>query len=66
VKPAFFNELYWTLQTGFTAHYYFWYSANDSSVEEVYPPLNCFIIIFSAKCMPAVQKKKLFNILFHQ
>jgi len=28
-----------TLQTGFVARWCFWFSANDSSIEQVYPPL---------------------------
>jgi len=39
VKLAFFNELYLTLQTDFAARWCFCFSANDSSVEQVCPPL---------------------------
>ena len=39
VKLACVNELYLTLQADFAACCCFWFSANDSSVKEVCPPL---------------------------
>jgi len=39
IKPALFIELYLTLQTSFAAHWCFWFSANDSSIEQICPPL---------------------------
>jgi len=40
VKLAFFTAFVLTLQTlGFVARWCFWFSANESSIEQVYPPL---------------------------
>ena len=39
VKFAFFTVFVVTLQTGFTARWCFWFSANDSTIEQVCPPL---------------------------
>jgi len=39
LKLAFSNELYLTLQTDFAARWYFWFSVNDSSVEQDCTPL---------------------------
>jgi len=39
VKPALFNELHFTLQTDFAARCCFWLSANDSSIEQICPPV---------------------------
>jgi len=39
VKSTFFIELYLTLQTNFAARWCFSFSANDSSIEQVRPPL---------------------------
>jgi len=39
VNIAFFNELYLTLQTDHATLWCFWFSANDSSVEQICPSL---------------------------
>jgi len=39
VKPALFIELYLTLQTDFAVRCCFWFSANDSSIEQICSPL---------------------------
>jgi len=39
VKLAFFTVFVLTLQTGFVAHRCFWFSASDSSIEQVCPHL---------------------------
>jgi len=39
VKLAFFTAFVLTLQTDFAARWYFWFSANNSSNEQVCPPL---------------------------
>jgi len=39
VKLAFFAVFVQTLQTGFAARWCFWFSANDSSIAQVCPPL---------------------------
>jgi len=39
VKLAFFIIFVLTLQNGFAARWCFWFSANDSSIEKVCPPL---------------------------
>jgi len=39
VKLAFFTAFVLTLQIGFAARWCFWFSANDSSIEQVCPPL---------------------------
>jgi len=39
VKLAFFTVFVSTLQSGFAARWCFWYSANESSIEQVWPPL---------------------------
>jgi len=41
VKLAFFTVFVLTLQTGFAARRCFWFSSNDSSIEQVCPPLVC-------------------------
>ena len=41
VKLAFFAVFVLTLQTGFAARWCFRFSANDSSIEQVCPPLVC-------------------------
>jgi len=38
VKLAFFTVFVLTLQTGFAARRCFWFSATDSSIEQVFPP----------------------------
>jgi len=39
VKLAFFAVFVLTLQTGFAACWCFWFSANDSSIEQFWPPM---------------------------
>jgi len=39
VKPALSIEVYLTLQTDFSVRCCFWFSANESSVEQICPPL---------------------------
>jgi len=60
VKPALFIELYLTLQTDFAARRCFWFSANDSSIEQICPPCFQDLLLGHSKktCVEPKQKYK--------
>jgi len=45
-KLAFFTVFVFTLQTDFAAHWCFQFSANNSSIEQVWPP-PLYLILFT-------------------